>query len=467
MAYKKKEENKLQKNLHFYGTNFEYKFVKSLIENPSDFNEIYAYLHPGDVEDKGLQLVIKTMLAYNDRKGRPGTWKELEYAIKDQVDTEEDAKEAKDAFIKAFQSDNDAMDDVSAIGIKFLKQQEAKRIYGLCSSKLDKDGYTPDGIENAIDLLRSIEKKTQAKYDSPYSLFKQVMSEGPDERVTTGIPQLDRQMNGGLGKGTTGILVAGTGVGKTTLMSYMATMIAAAGYKVLYLYFEDKPSDMQRKVYAAITGLNTNAFMNNNPDAEIALRNALDECPEFKNALDGKENLRYLKLVNGETTVEELKIQVRSLMKRDGWKPDVVFLDYMSCIQSSSDKRLAIDKEYQTLERAMKKIDAFAAEENFAFWVAQQTNRSGAKGESDDTPEANVQGSYRLLQTASAILYLERNRDYGDDINRANLRLRKCRGGELKDWYGVYLNNGTCQLDLEDGGGEYSCMDPDREFFPD
>ena len=59
-----------------------------------------------------------------------------------------------------------SIDDVAEKGIRFLKQQEAKRIYNLCASKLQKDGYTPDSIENAIDLLRSIEKKTQAKYDS-------------------------------------------------------------------------------------------------------------------------------------------------------------------------------------------------------------------------------------------------------------------------------------------------------------
>ena len=464
MAYKKKEETVMQKNLHTFGSSFEYKFIKSLMNNPSDFNEICGYLHPADVDDKGLQLLVKTMQDYNDKKGRLCTWKELEYQIKDDVKTEEDYKLVKDAFINVRNSDDDAIDDVTEKGIRFLKQQEAKRIYNLCASKLQKDGYTPESIENAIDLLRSIEKKTQAKYDSPYSMYKIVMNEGLDERVTTGIPQLDKQMNGGLAKGTTGILVAGTGVGKTTLMSYMSTMIAASGFKVLYLYFEDKPSDMMRKVYATMTGLNTNAFHNNNPEVEPAFARAFSNCPEFKNVLNGQENLRYLKLVNAETTVEEIKTQVRSLMKRDDWTPDVIMIDYMSCIQSSSDKRLAIDKEYQTLERAMKKIDAFASEENIAIWVAQQTNRSGAKGESDDSPESNVQGSYRLLQTASAILYLERNKDYGDDMNRANLRLRKCRGGELKDWWGIYLNNGTCQLDL---GNDASCgsFDPDKVFY--
>ena len=186
MAYKKKEETLMQKNLHTYGSNFEYKFVKSLLNNPSDFNEVSGYLHPVDVEDKD----------YNDRKGRLCTWKELEYEIKDQVKTEEEYRLVKDAFLNTRQIDDEAIDDVAEKGIRFLKQQEAKRIYRLCTTKLDKDGYTPDSIENAIDLLRSIEKKTQAKYDSPYSMYKIVMNEGRDERVTTGIPQLDERWTG-------------------------------------------------------------------------------------------------------------------------------------------------------------------------------------------------------------------------------------------------------------------------------
>lgn len=460
MATKKKEETKLTKNLGYYGEKFQNKFIKNLLNNPGDFEEICGYLHASDVDNPALQIIVQTMLDYRDKKGRPVTWKELEYALKEKVTTEEKEKEVKAAFKAVVEADDDAMDDVATIGITFLKQQEMRRILLSSISKLENDGYGTDSVENTIDKLRTIEKKTQAKYFSPYSLFEQVMSEGLDEKITTGIPELDIQMNGGLTRGTTGFLVAGTGAGKTTLMTRMATMIAATGYKVLYLSFEDKETDLMRKVYAAMTGLYSHSFTNNNPEAKQALADACKNNANFRNVCSKEERIRFLHLTNGETTVEELKTQVRSLMKATDFRPDVIFLDYMSCLQASSDKRMAITNEYQALERAIKKLDAFANEENIGLWVAQQTNRNGQTNENKYSPEANIQGSFRLLQTASAVLYLERV-DAENDFNRANLMLRKCRGGELRNWNNIYLNNGTCQLDLS---GAMNHFDPDSKF---
>lgn len=459
MATKKKEETKIEKTLNYYGNQFEYKFVKSLIENPDDFVEVANYLHVTDFSIPGVQEMVRQMLAFYDKKGRAVTWKELEYAIKDKADTEEKLRIVKDAYQTAKEIDCDALDDVSEIGIKFLKKQEMRKILLGAADKLEKKGYTPDTLGDTIDELRNVERKTQALYVTPYSMFDVMMTESVDKRITTGINQLDDKMNGGLPKGTLGLLIAGTGVGKTTMMTNMATMITASGHKVLYLYFEDKETDMIRKACSVITGYRTNDFTNRNPEAIAALQNACkNEC--FARVFSKEGNLRFLRLVNGETTVEEIKSTVRTLEHRDGWKPDVIFLDYLSCIQSSSDKKLAIDKEFQTLDRAMKKLDAFAQEEDFAIWVAQQTNRSGAQDTTKSDRTANVQGSYRITQTASVILYLEKNRDAGD-YNRANLYLDKCRGGELGEWLDIYFNNGTCQIDL---GERMTGFNPDQAF---
>lgn len=463
MPTKKKEELVNKNSLNYYGTQFEYKFIKSLIENPEDFNEISSYLHPSDVSDPGLQEMVRQMLAFNDKKGRPATWRELEYLIKDKVDTEEKLHQVKDAYAQTKDIDCDALDDVSEIGIKFLKKQEMRRILLSAADKIEKNGYTPETLGDTIDNLRTVERKTKALYTTPYTLYDLVMSETIDKRITTGIPQLDEKMNGGLPKGTLGLLIAGTGVGKTTMMTHMATMITASGCKVLYLYFEDKDTDMIRKSYSVITGVQTKDFTNNNEEAKRALQMACKEHPNFARVCSKENNLRFLRLANGETTIEEIKSIVRTLEHRDGWKPDVIFLDYLSCIQSSSDKRLAIDKEFQTLDRAMKKLDAFVQEEDFAIWVAQQTNRSGAKEDTKSDRTANVQGSYRITQTASVILYLEKLRD-STDYNRANIYLDKCRGGELGEWRDVYFNNGTCQIDL---GETMTAFNPDKAFAND
>ena len=102
--------------------------------------------------------------------------------------------------------------------------------------------------------------------------------------------------------------------------------------------------------------------------------------------------------------------------------------------------------EFQALERSMKRIESFAQEDDIAIWVAQQTNRDAFKEEtSKNNRIGNVQGSFRITQPASFILYLNRN---SDEKNRANLYLDKCRGCEPKSWENIYLNNGNMEIDL-------------------
>ena len=62
---------------------------------------------------------------------------------------------------------------------------------------------------------------------------------------------------------------------------------------------------------------------------------------------------------------------------------------------------------------------------------------------------ATIQGSYRAIQPATRVLYLERDENAGD-INRANLYLDKARNATTAEWKGVYFNNATCQIRLDD-----------------
>ena len=452
----------LTKSFSYYGESFQYKFVKGLMDNPMEFQEIAPYLKPTDFSVPGVSIMVKEMLQFNEKRNRVPSWKELEYIIKDSLKTEDDVRQAKDAMQTVKESDDDAISSVLEIGINFVKQEEALRILGSSSDAIKNKGFSTDIIGDILDRLRSIETKTRTDYSTPLTLWNKMVNEGVDERITTGIPELDKQMNGGLARTTTGLLIAGTGVGKTTLMSNMAVMGAILGNNVLYIYFEDKDTDITRKAYSVITNIPTTAFFKGSEylnDAVDAVKNVMKENPDIREAFNSR--LKHMRLPNGETTIEELKTKVRSLERKEDWKPDIIYIDYIGCLQSSSDKKMAIDKEYATLERCMKRLDTFAQEENCAIWVAQQTNRDGAKMDGKNDRMANIQGSYRLVQTASAVLYLERNREDQNDYNRANLYLDKCRGGQLKEWHNIYLNNGTCQIDMSE---TIVTFDPDSEF---
>lgn len=439
----------LKKDLEYFGDGFQYRFVKSLIEKPSDFVEIESYLNPKLFNDPGLVEILEKIKDFYKEKSRVPSYVDLEYYLKDNVKKQEELDLVYSSFKKIKdESLFDGMAEANDIGLKYVKEKETLHQLELAKTSITRSGYESDRLSRIIEGLQGIENNGNVECINPGEMFSEIMTESKSERITTGIELLDKQMNGGLARSTTGLLIAGTGVGKTTLFSIMACRGAIKGNKVLYIFFEDKDTDFCRKFYSNITGRFTDDFHSDSPnckDAENAVREEFRKHPEIREAFFN--NVKAIRMVNGETTVDMVKAKIRSLIV-NGWKPDVVYLDYIQCMKSSTDGKMSIDKEYATLDRCMKRLDAFAQEENFALWVAQQTNRDGNKKESTDRI-GNIQGSFRLCQTASAILYLERNNEDDSDYNRINLYLDKCRGASLGAWKSAFMNNGTCQIELE------------------
>lgn len=438
-----------------YGEAFPYKLVKSFIENPTNFAEIEGYIDPTlfDNSGLGLGLVVKAIKNFHEDRGFMPGYSDLEYYIKETIKDQGDMRAAYTAFKKITESKMmEGIDTVATQGIDFIKQQEAMRQLDNARKSIKASGYSTERIVRIIEGLQGIENSGGSEYFSPVSLLEKVLAEDIEEKVITGIKELDEHLGGGVPKGTTNMLLAGTGAGKTTLFSIMACRTAQSGRRVLYISFEDKDTDFARKFYSVVTGEYTSNFYKGSEKYEQAaakLNNLFSMKPSIKERLD-KDYIRVLRLPNGDTTVDNIKNAVRRMIV-GGWRPDVVFIDYLSCIKPSTDGKLSIDKEYAAYERCVKRLDAFAQEENFVLWLAQQFNREGCKFDSSYNRLGSIQGSFRVTQTASVILSLIRDTDDTSDYNRVNIYLDKSRFSSLTQWEGVYLNNGTCQIDLSSG----------------
>ena len=68
-----------------------------------------------------------------------------------------------------------------------------------------------------------------------------------------GIVGIDNLLKGGLAKGEIGVILAPTGVGKTTILSKIANNAFNLGYNVLQIFFEDNPKIIQRKHFTMWT----------------------------------------------------------------------------------------------------------------------------------------------------------------------------------------------------------------------
>lgn len=72
--------------------------------------------------------------------------------------------------------------------------------------------------------------------------------ESSNERVSTGVPELDSMLDGGIYRGSS-VLISGTaGTGKSSLAAHFARAAAQAGEKCLYLAFEESPSQILRNM---------------------------------------------------------------------------------------------------------------------------------------------------------------------------------------------------------------------------
>ena len=438
--------------LGFLGTNGQYLIAKALIEDKEFFLKIEKSVNPNVFTDMALQKVIKIFINRYRENGELLTYKALEMLIKATNPSQTELAEFKKIFEILLSKANDAeLQLAKETSEEYFKRIETDRILDNFKNALKK-GYTVEKLGKYLQELQNVESVNSIYAPkSVDELIDVTLSTPSTIRVQTGINELDRIFRGGLPKGAVSLLIAGTGIGKSTLGSIICCNAANLGKKVLHIFFEDLETEIAQKYYAHLLNRNTFEFEDLATNYEKRKQLSSELRSISFNAKDFlKKNVKLFRMRNGETTVEDIMTEVRKLKTLEDWVPDLIFIDYFSCLRTTSNETIRMQNEWQAMERCMKKIELFANSENIAILVAQQTNRNGMDEDTANKRMANIQGSYRITQPASIILYLDRT---GCEKNRANLYIDKARGCDVNgktEYENILLDNGTCQIDLSD-----------------
>jgi circadian clock protein KaiC len=70
----------------------------------------------------------------------------------------------------------------------------------------------------------------------------------PTERVSTGLPELDQMVGGGVYRGSTVLVSGSAGTGKTTIAATMVDAACARGERALFVSFEESPEQLVRNM---------------------------------------------------------------------------------------------------------------------------------------------------------------------------------------------------------------------------
>ena len=246
-----------------------------------------------------------------------------------------------------------------------------------------------------------------------FSNLDQVLEEDYRHPIPMGIHGLDRLLKGGLAKGEIGVILAPTGVGKSTVLTKLSNHAFNLGFNVLQIFFEDNPKVIQRKHFTLWTGIHPD-------DLSEKKEQVFSKLKEIEEKMDNK--LIMKKLPSDTMTMLQIKNQIRKMVA-DGIKVDMIVLDYIDCIVP--DKNLG--DEWKSEGSVMRAFEAMCHEMNIVGWTATQGNRSSISSEVVTTDQMG--GSIKKAQVGHVIISVAKTLQQ-KEMKLATIAITKSRIGD-------------------------------------
>jgi len=195
-------------------------------------------------------------------------------------------------------------------------------------------------------------------------------------------------MDGGLGKGELGVLVAPAGIGKTWCLQSVGAHLVKLGKTVVHYTLE---------LNADYVGLRYDTVFSGTPTANIKFYK--EDVQKVIDKLEGKLMIKYYP--TRSATVNTISAHLKQ-MEIQEIKPDAVIVDYADILKPTTfykEKRHSIGETYENLR-------GVAGEFDIPIWTASQANRSSLEEEVIDATK--IAEDYSKVMTADFVMSISR-----------------------------------------------------------
>ncbi len=361
---------------------------------------------------------------YHSKYEHVPTFDTLEQIAKSEIQQELAAKIILDTITKVKDVQIEGSQFVQEKALKFCKQQELQKVMKKAQKIIDGGEFENyDTLEEMVKEALMVGSKDTSMLDV-FSNIDQVLEEDYRHPIPMGIPGIDRLLKGGLAKGEIGVILAPTGVGKSTILTKISNHAFNLGKNVLQIFFEDNPKVIQRKHFTLWTKIH--------PD-ELSERKeeVISKVKKIEETMDNRLELK--KLPSDTKTMSQIKNEIRKLIS-DGMRVDMVVLDYIDCVVP--DKNLG--DEWKSEGSVMRAFEAMCHELNIVGWTATQGNRSSISSEVVTTDQMG--GSIKKAQVGHVIISVAKTLQQ-KEMKLATIAITKSRIGDD----GVVFEN--CKFD--------------------
>lgn len=414
------------KNFGYLGNGFQIQLVNQLIINKDFARSIIDVLDSKYFENQYFKIIVQMIKEYYKKYESVPSFSTLDQLTRSEITSEAARKIVQDTLNQIKESSIDGYEFVIEKSLKFCKQQELQKVMVKAQKIIDKGDFESyDQLEEMVNKALQVGEMDEGNQDV-FSNLDEVLDDDYRHPIPIGIPGIDNLMKGGLAKGELGVILAPTGVGKTTVLSKIANHAFNLGYNVLQIFFEDNPKIIQRKHFTMWTGIAPDELSFYKDDVMIKV-NQIKE--------NSKNKLILKKYPSDTLTMSQIKNQVRKMIA-EGNKIDLIVLDYIDCIVP--DKNLG--DEWKSEGSVMRGYEALCHELDIAGWTATQGNRSSISSEVVTTDQMG--GSIKKAQVGHVIISVAKSLQQ-KEMKLATIAITKSRIGQD----GIVFEN--CKFDNE------------------
>jgi len=420
------------KNFGYLGHTFQLKLINLIVTDSTFFNNIIDAIQAKYFDNQYFRLIMQLIKEYYEKYQVAPSFDALDQLTRIEISSEMAQKYVFDMLKDVKDASFEDHIFIKEKSLNFCKQQELKKAIRKVENILEKGDF--ENYDKCEELIRDAIKIGDRDTGSfeVFTELEKLLDEDYRHPIPTGIDGIDNILNGGLAKGEIGVILAPTGVGKTTMLTRFANTAFNMGYNVLQIFFEDNPKIIQRKHFTCWTGI---------PNDELSKHKetVLDKADEMKKT-GGKLILK--KLPSDEMSILQIKNQVRKIIS-EGTKIDIILIDYIDCILPDR----AFNDEWKGEGSVMRKFEGMCHELDIAGWTATQGNRSSISSEVVTTDQMG--GSIKKAQVGHVIISVAKSLQQ-KELGLATIAIIKSRlGRDGIIFENCKFDNGTLEIDTE------------------
>ena len=216
-----------------------------------------------------------------------------------------------------------------------------------------------------------------------------------EEKIPFDLEFFNKITKGGLPCKTLNIALAGTGVGKSLFMCHVGAAALLQGKNVLYITMEMAEERIAERIDANLLNINIQQLQD--------LPKQMYETKIIKLAKKTVGKLIIKEYPTASAHSGHFKSLLNELALKKGFRPDIIFIDYLNICASSRYKGTIVNS-YTYVKAIAEELRGLAVEFNVPIVSATQTTRSGYS--STDVDLTDTSESFGLPATADLMFAL-------------------------------------------------------------